>query len=159
MTQRILETQKRVAQFDRLERQNRRTRIGLAVLAAGFFGAMSVGATSSPSIPNLLVAESFRLVDDQGALRGLLETDAQGRVVLSAISAIGEKATRLVLSDTEPYLVVHDATGEEILNAGAQVLTPVPSRTPSTDVPKAAVQDKNDSDGDDEEDKSFDWVD
>jgi hypothetical protein len=156
MTQRIFETPKRVAQLDRLERQNRRTRIGLAVVAAGFLGAMSVGATSSPSIPNLLVAESFRLVDDQGALRGLLETDARGRVVLSAISATGEKATRLVLSDTEPHLVVYDPTGAEILNAGAPVVAPVPSRVPSKDVPKAAVQDKND--GVDEDD-SFDWVD
>jgi hypothetical protein len=159
MTQRNFDIQKRVAQLDRLERQNRRTRVGLAVLAAGFFGAMSVGATSSPSIPNLLVAESFRLVDEQGALRGLLETDAQGRVVLSAISGSGEKATRFVLSDTEPYLEVHDPTGAEILNVGAPVLTPVPSQVPSSRVPKAAVQDENNGGGGAEEDDSFDWVD
>jgi hypothetical protein len=156
MTQRIFETPKRVAQLDRLERQNRRTRVGLAVLAAGFLGAMSVGATSSPSIPNLLVAESFMVVDEQGELRGLLETDAQGRVVLSAISATGEKATRLMLSDTEPHLVVYDATGAEILNAGVPVVAPAPVRVPSKDVPKAAVRDKN---GGAEEDDSFDWVD
>ena len=79
MTQRIFETPKRVAQLDRLERQNRRTRVGLAVLAAGFLGAMSVGATSSPSIPNLLVAESCRVVGEQGGVGGGLDTHPPGR--------------------------------------------------------------------------------
>jgi hypothetical protein len=97
-----------------LDRRLRRARAGVTVVGAALLAAFATVATSSPSVPDFLVAKTFRLVDDAGSLRGILETDADGRVVLSVISKDGKPASRLVLDQREPRLAVYDATGSKV---------------------------------------------
>jgi hypothetical protein len=153
-----------------MDRRLRRLSVAVAVLAAGFVVAFATGATSSVSVPDFLVAKTFRLVDDDGSLRGVLATDAEGRVVLSVVSKDGKPGSRLVLDYREPRLAVYDATGTGIpITPAANSVEPAPSEAspaaalPNADAPAPAATEKKGivrwGGAEEEDDDAFDWAD
>jgi len=101
--------------LDRLERQNRRLRLGLIAIALGS-GAVFLTA-AMPSTMETVTAQKFVLVDGSGNQRAILAVDKDGQSSLALYDASGQR--RLVLGS----VVLYFPTG------GGTEITPVDSMT------------------------------
>ena len=83
--------------LDRLERQNRRLKVGLASLLAAAVAAGLVGFARQDSIPDLVEARAFHVVSEDGTVRVKLEDSlGPGDGVGGAVTTLNSEGQILV---------------------------------------------------------------
>ncbi len=95
---------RRVAQ---LERRGRRTTLALV----GMLGLGALGATVVAPRVEVVQAERFEVVDQEGEVRGSFGVDDVGSPRLSMKDAAGKERVAAYLKGQETYLVLRDAKG------------------------------------------------
>jgi len=77
-------------------------------------GAVGYGAGKGGDVPEVVRAQAFELVDEEGKARAVLGLGREGAPNLDLKDANGlKRATLALLPDGSPVLVLNDARGEE----------------------------------------------
>jgi hypothetical protein len=97
----------------RVERSNRRLLRACGAGALLSAALLIMGQAPVVTVPDVIAAKSFRLVDAGGRVRGVWEAGEGEDFALVVYDASGKKASTLRLSVADPYLALSDASGAE----------------------------------------------
>jgi len=100
----------------KLERQNRRLRLTLSVLCAVGVGALVMGQTTKPTVPDVIRAKRFEAVDDKGRSLAVIEALTHGGIIETRGPG-GLEPMFLVSANTEGDCVVvtHNGDGKQLV--------------------------------------------
>ena len=143
------------ARLAALERANGKLRAVVSALVLLAAAVVTVGATVS--VPEMLAAKSFRLIDADGGERASLTAGDLGTAVLTLRGGDGGHAFTITLTPAAPFVVLADSAGKPLVSP--EGTTP---RQPAGEAPKrGGISWGKPSPAGDKEgaDDSFDWAD